>query len=103
MRTFPAIFLILVTFWVSEGFILSPIICRPGFVVKVSPQDEEPSMTAPPAVDEAPSEVLSTVQEESNPIVPEEVTKPYPLDVPSPLLLSSSMILAISGTGRPPR
>ena len=49
---------------------------------------------------------LDVVEEEANELqqqkksVEVEEKKPYPLDIPSPVLLSSSMVLAIASTGK---
>lgn len=59
-------------------------------------------------VDEAEATTDSSDSEESSTeaavvaakVEPVEESKPYPIDLPSPLLLSASMVLAIASTGK---
>ena len=62
-----------------------------------SKNDETPIDTSEEKMDSQ-VEVSASNDSQAQQLVEEE--KPYPLDIPSPLLLASSMVLAIASTGK---
>jgi hypothetical protein len=99
-----------ILFWSSafravEGFVshgsshrpwgaLSFSFSRPSTSVKrlsASSNSDNTGEDEPHIVDEPPASTVSTKEEQP--------ANPYPIDVPSPILLSASMVLAIASTG----
>ena len=83
----------------------SSVSCRS--VVKLFAEDSQQSVesasasetTAVVSTEVQPAQPTSTIPATSSTKSDEEPDKKYPLDIPSPLLLGTSMVLAISGTG----
>jgi hypothetical protein len=65
-----------------------------------STSEDEVNILGDPKLDEsetsAPEAAVTTKVE---PAVVEATSAPYPIDLPSPILLSASMVLAIASTG----
>eukprot|EP00984_Skeletonema_dohrnii_P030731 scaffold22441_cov75-Skeletonema_dohrnii-CCMP3373.AAC.3 len=72
---------------------LPPLPSDAGKVVKAVEQQAEPAAAAAAAV-------VSSNSASSSSAVEEEELQAYPIDLPSPILLATSMVLAISSIGK---
>jgi hypothetical protein len=63
----------------------------------MSAEDDEPAVGLPPLPSEEAVKKKEAVDEQQQ--VVQKTTTSYPIDLPSPILLALSMILAISSTG----
>eukprot|EP00804_Cyclotella_cryptica_P025580 CCRYP_002816-RA/>CCRYP_002816-RA protein AED:0.04 eAED:0.04 QI:284/1/1/1/1/1/2/225/181 len=71
--------------------------CRTNLILFASPNDPETEAESVAQEESVPSN--TPVATKAEPAVAEADSAPYPVDLPSPLLLSASMVLAIASTG----
>eukprot|EP00525_Craspedostauros_australis_P000774 CAMPEP_0198112014 /NCGR_PEP_ID=MMETSP1442-20131203/3928_1 /TAXON_ID= /ORGANISM="Craspedostauros australis, Strain CCMP3328" /LENGTH=155 /DNA_ID=CAMNT_0043768653 /DNA_START=126 /DNA_END=593 /DNA_ORIENTATION=+ len=91
---------LIVSVWSVSAFTVGPSQVAPGLSKNgiISRHPQTAIFSEDPTKSETPTDV-AVPEPSSPPKAVEEPTTEYPLDVPSPLLLASSMILGIIGTG----